>query len=282
MGLLKRMVLFSKQNFRTIYVLFFCFIFDACTPQVSLNKTLSSDSNKNLNPTPTPTPTIYPGTLQEISFPTSGGSDFAANPVVYNNDVYFTSLTPTGAKIFRYKNSVVTQISNTNPGGDDNPNLLNVIGPHLYFNAFNGVGYKLFKYDGVSVTQISNVNPTDSDYVQEIFIFQNKIYFTAYFNSADNQQLLKVYVYDGSSSSIAFHTSSETQSDSAFNFVVLGSKVFFVSYNQNGFQKLFQYDGSIVSVVQDLRIGDHDNISYLTVGGDKLYFNATNANGFSK
>jgi hypothetical protein len=138
-------------HLRTLLVLLFSiFFFEGCNFQVSLKKSLNPDSLTTLVPTVTPTPTpsptptpvatVYPGTLHEISFQTTKGRDEPRESIVFGDYVYFTSLTPNGAKIFKVKNQVVTQVSNTNPGGDDNPQHLTVIGSYLYFTAFSGTG----------------------------------------------------------------------------------------------------------------------------------------------
>jgi LruC domain-containing protein len=236
------------------------------------------------------------GMATQVSDTFPGGSDAITSIRVYNGAVYFNAAIATGVlRLFRWSGTVgspVLQIDG--PRVDrtltDGVGNLWVYGANLYMTMVNASGAtKLFKYNGSTLTSVTAIRSTgSSEAPNPLVVFNSKLYFYA-----SNGTGYKLYSYDDSTGAVAQISDTRPGTSDGVNvtfqsglyplhLATSSNRLYFVAQNAQGFNKLWQYNGTSVTQLPDTNPGDHDNPLYLAVHNGNLFYASVNASGVQK
>ena len=184
----------------------------------------------------------------------------------------------------------VTTISNTRPGAaDTNLPAIEIVpyGSDVYFVLANSGGpgvLKLFKFDGTSLTQVSNTTGASgsADNPHNFQVFNGKLFFASV-----RSGFVKLQAFDGTS--LIGVSDISTASDSPRALTDFNNKLYFISRNTAGFEKMFVYDPTGPTINQVTNISASSGLSDFMAGfgtpvlyAGKLFFAATGPTGIQK
>lgn len=208
-------------------------------------------------------------TLRQIS---NIGGTFHASPqefAVYDDGsgaaLYFQARDGTsGAELWRYDGSSVTQVADINPGsGSSRPADLTVYDGTLYFRADGGSdGAEFWRYDGSGVSQVADINSgSDRSRPAGFTVYDGALYFRAD-GGSDGVELWR---YNGSTVEQAADINGGSGDSRPQNLVVYddggtsGADLYFDADGGSDGDEIWTYDGSTAQQVADINSGSSNS-----------------------
>ena len=203
---------------------------------------------------------------------------------VFNNTLYFSASDGTnGRELWAYDGTSASLAANINTGGaSSSPQHLVVYDGALYFVANSDAqGRELWRFDGTSASLAADITPgADSSFPafqsgateNALVVYDGKLYFPATTPSTGDE----LFVYDGSTASVAADISSGSGGSAPKHLTVYNGKLYFsASGDESGGRELWVYDGTDASVAAEINptsIGSDPR--HLTVYTGRVYFQA--------
>jgi ELWxxDGT repeat protein/VCBS repeat-containing protein len=221
----------------------------------------------------------YPGSFRTSDPVAFGhGTLFAATDNTHGSELWYSDGTAAGTRM------IIDLLPNI-PGAGLNPRYMTRIGGKVFFTGVTAgsAARELWITDGTTAGthQVKDINAGyGRSSPQQLTAFNDKLLFSAY-DPAFGREL---WISDGTEAGTTRVKDINTGNNGAFssspqNFAILGSVALFAASGSNG-RELWRTDGTENGTYQVADIfagGSSSNPTNLTVLGDKLIFQATNA-----
>lgn len=215
------------------------------------------------------------------------GSSNPQHFIQYDGQLYFNACgTPgQGTELWRTNGvGMPTLAAQIYPDHGSSPEQFAVFNNQLYFSAYDGVhGRELWRFDGTGAAPAADIFPGvgfTSSNPNNLAAYNNKLYFSA----TDAIHGYELWSFDGTTAQMVpeinptpdpLNGDTFLMDSSPADLTVFNGLLYFSADDGVHGRELWSYDGTSVSMVEDLNPGQYGSSpTELTVYGGKLYFSA--------
>lgn len=201
---------------------------------------------------------------------------YPAELTVVGDKLYFTADDgSTGTELYVFDGTFTTQVADINPGiAPSLPLKLFEHNGNLYFQADNGTdGRELYEYDGTTLSTW-DLNPTGDSNPSFFYDWNGQLVFSA----TDGASGMELFEFN-SGSPVLTEIAPGGPNGNPTQFATFQGDLYFRASTLANGAELYMYDGSTVTMVEDLNVGSfHSNPDNITTFGTELLFTANDGN----